>query len=113
MKKVGNYKLQKLQKILKPYIKMDKKVIEFDDTETEEYKFHQYKSPILINKIGINKIVVSYKFPFSKHDFKYFIGYKDKNEIRPSCIFFPEVSIYKRHFDKTKFMYFIVKDEFF
>ena len=49
MKKVGNYKLQKLQKILKPYIKMDKKVIKFDDTETEEYKFHQYKSPILIN----------------------------------------------------------------
>ena len=30
-----------------------KKIIKFDDTEIEEYKFHQYKSPILINAIDI------------------------------------------------------------
>ena len=41
---------------MKPYIKMDKK---FGDTEIEEYKFHQHKSPILINDIDINKIAVS------------------------------------------------------
>ena len=29
---------------------MDKKII-FDDNEIEEYEFHQYKSPILINDI--------------------------------------------------------------
>ena len=55
---------------------MDKKNIKFDDTEIEEYKFHQNKSPILINSIDINKIVASNKFPLSKEDFKYFIGYK-------------------------------------
>ena len=27
---------------------MDKNIINFDDTELEEYKFHQYKSSILI-----------------------------------------------------------------
>ena len=32
---------------------MDKKNIKFDDTEIEEYKFHQNKSPILINNIDI------------------------------------------------------------
>ena len=48
---------------------MDKKIIKFDDTETEEY--------ILINDVDINKIVVSNKLPFGKQDFKYFIGYKD------------------------------------
>ena len=37
---------------------MDKEIIKFDDTEIEEYKFHQHKSPILINDIDINKIVV-------------------------------------------------------
>ena len=57
-------------------------------------QFHQYKSPILINGIDINKIVVSNKFPFGKQDFKYFIGYKDNEKIRPLCIFFPERSIY-------------------
>ena len=40
---------------------MDKKFIKFDDTEIEEYEFHQYKSPILINDTDINAIVVSNK----------------------------------------------------
>ena len=35
-KKPENYKLEKLQKRLKPYIKMNKKVIKFGATETEE-----------------------------------------------------------------------------
>ena len=42
---------------------MDKKIIKFDDTEMEEYKFHQNKSPVLINDIDINKIIVSNKLP--------------------------------------------------
>ena len=76
-------------------------MIRFDDTEIEENKFHQYKSPLLINNIDINEITVSNKFlfPFGKQDSKYFIGYK---ELRPLCIFFPETSIYKRHYGKTK-----------
>ena len=56
---------------------MNKKIIKFNDTEIEEYKFHQYKSPIWINNIDINEIVVSNKFPFGKQYFKYFIGCKD------------------------------------
>ena len=90
---------------------MDKKIIKYGDTEIEEYEFHQYKSPISINDIDINEIVVSNKFPFGKQDFKYFIGYKNNKEFRAFCIFFPEMSIYKRYFDKTKCMYFMIKDE--
>ena len=56
---------------------MDKNIIKLDDAEIEEYEFYQYKSPILINNIDINKIVGSNKFPFGKEDFKYFICYKD------------------------------------
>ena len=44
---------------------MDKKIIKLDDTEIERYKFHQYKSPISINDIDINKIVELNKLPFS------------------------------------------------
>ena len=43
---------------------MDNKIIKCDDTEIEEYEFHQYKILILINNIDINKIVVSNKLPF-------------------------------------------------
>ena len=60
---------------------MDTKIIKFDDTEIEEFEFHQHKSPILINDIDIDKIVVSDKLPFGKQDFKYFIGYKDAKKI--------------------------------
>ena len=56
---------------------MDKKVIKFGDTEIEKHKFHQNKSPILRNRIDINKIVVSNKVSFGKKGFKYSIGYKD------------------------------------
>ena len=73
MKKSKKKKLKKL----KPYVKMNKKIIKFDDTEIEKYEFHQYESSILINEIDINKIVASKKFSFGKQDFKCFIGYKD------------------------------------
>ena len=65
---------------LKTIIKMNKKIIKFDDNEIEQYKFYQYESLISINEIYINIIVVSNKFPFGKQDFKYIIGYKDNNK---------------------------------
>ena len=43
-----------MKKFLKEYITMDGKIIKFDVTGTEEYKFHQNKSPILISNIDIN-----------------------------------------------------------
>ena len=61
---------------------MDKKIIKFEETEIQEYEFHQYKGPILINNIDINKIVVSNKIPFEKQNSKCFSGYKENKEIR-------------------------------
>ena len=92
---------------------MDKYIIKFDDTEIEEYKFHQPKSPISINDIVISKIIVSNKLFFSKQDFKYFIGYKDAKKIRSLFLFYPKMSINKKDFDKTICMYFLKKDENF
>ena len=95
---------------------MIKKIVKFDEYKKKlmkkiDEKFHQFKSPILINDIDINEIVLSNKFPFGKQDFKCLINYKDNKEIRPLFIFFPEMSIYKRYSDKTKCMYFMVKEE--
>ena len=64
-----------------------------------------------MNVIDVNEIVVSNNLPFGKLDFKYFIGDKENKKIRPLSIFFPEKSIYRRYFDKTKCMYFVIKDE--
>ena len=38
---------------------MNKNIIKFDNTEIEEHKFHQNKSPISINSLDINKIIGS------------------------------------------------------
>ena len=64
-------------KNFKTYIKMVEKIVEFDDTEIEKYKFRQYKGPNSIDNLNIDKIVVSDNISSGKNDFKYFIGYKD------------------------------------
>ena len=83
-----------------------------DDTEIEKYKFRQNKSPIKdIKDIDINKIVVSNKLPFGKQDFIYFIGYKDDKKVRPFCIFFLKMNVYRIDSDETECMYFMIKEE--
>ena len=79
---------------------MDKTVIKFGETEIEKHKFYQHKSPILMNNIDINKIVASNKVSFGKKGFKYFIGYKDAQKIRPISIFLPKMSAYIRDLEK-------------
>ena len=82
---------------------MDKKIIKLDDTEIEEYEFHQYNI-ILIKDIYINKIVVTNKFPFVKQGFKYLVGFK-------GCIYCAQVIMYKRSFDENRHIYFLIKQE--
>ena len=89
---------------------MDEKIVNFDDSEIEKYKFHQYKRPISINNIDVNKIVVSNKASLGKNDFKYCISYKDAKKIS-LWIILPKISAYRRDFDKTKCTSFLIKDE--
>ena len=55
--------------------------------------------------------MVASKFTFGKQDFKYFICYKDDKKIIPLFIFCPKMTIYRKDFDKAKFMYFWIKEE--
>ena len=89
---------------------MEKTIIKFGDIEIGKQKFHQHKRPISIKNIDINKIVVSNKVSFGKYSFKYFIDYKDA-KIRPLCIFLPKMRTYRRDFDKTQDMSFLIKDD--
>ena len=109
-KKVENYKLIFF---LKPYTKIDKSNIKFHDTEIEQCKFYQHGGSFLIDNIDINKTIVSIKVSFGKKDFKYFIHYKDKDakKITPLCIFLANLGAYRRDFDKTEIMSFLIKDE--
>ena len=47
--------------MLKLYVKIDIKSIKSGDNEIEKQTFYQHKSPMSINNIDINKIIVSNK----------------------------------------------------
>ena len=64
----------------------------------------------MINNSDINKTVVSNKVSFSKKGFKYYIGYKNGKRVRRLCILLPKISAYRRDFDETKYMSFLIKD---
>ena len=64
------------------------------------------QSPISINDIDINKIVVSNKLPLS---FKYFIDYKDSEKLIPLCIFCQQIIMDKINFDKNRGICFLIK----
>ena len=89
---------------------MEKTVIKFDDIKIPKQKFHQHKRPISIKNVDIDKIVVSSKVPFVKKGFKYCIGYKDAKKIKPSCVFLPKTTAYRKDFDETKYISVLRKD---
>ena len=76
--------------------------------EVEKHKFHQYKSPALINDKEISKIVVSNRVPFGKKSCKYFIGYEDGKNVRLLNIMFAKMIAYRRDFGETRQMSFAI-----
>ena len=64
----------------------------------------------MIGDIDINKIIVSNKVSFGEKDFEYFIRYKDAKKNRPLCIFLLKKSAYRRDFDETKYMSYLLKN---
>ena len=88
---------------------MDKEITKFGDIEVEKHKFHQYKSPNSIKNVDISKTVVSKSVSFGKKGFKFFTWYEDDNKVRPLCIMLPKMNVYRRDFDETKHISFLIK----
>ena len=86
------------------------KIIKCGDIEAEKQKFHQHKEAISIKDIDIIKIGISNKVSFGKKGFEYFTGYKGAKKNRALRIFFPKLTAYKKDFDETKLMSFLIKD---
>ena len=106
-KKTINWK--NIKKMLEAYIKIEK-LIKFGVTEIQKQNLHQNKGTILIKNIDIYKIVVSNKISFGKKGPKYFIGYKDAEKLN-LYVFVPKMSAYRKDFDETKFISFLIKDD--
>ena len=92
---------------------MSDKTIKFSDNlKVHKKNFRLSKQRITLNSVRISKIVVSDKYSCSNKSFKYFIGYKEDDIIRPSCIVFPQMSEYIKYFDNGgKNMSFKIEDD--
>ena len=49
--------------------------------------------------------------PFGQKVSRYFIGYKNDRKFRPLCIILLNMSAYRRDFDETKYISFLIKDD--
>ena len=76
--------------------------LKFDNTEVNKKESHGSKQPINLNLVDINKIPLSDKFKHSDKSFKYFIGYKDDNIVRPLCNILPQMIGYTKFSKRTK-----------
>ena len=54
---------------------------------------------------------VSDRVPFGKRGFKTFIWHEDGKKARPLCVMLPKMSAYRRDFDETRYMSFLMKND--
>ena len=90
---------------------MSEKTLKFDNIRVNKKEFHKSKQPIDLNLINVDRIVVSQKFKHSDGGFKYFIGYKEGEIVKPLCIILPQMTGYIKYFENSgKNMSFVIKD---
>ena len=78
---------------------MSEKTLKFDNTEVNKKELHNSKQPIDLKLVNINKIVTFDKFMRSDDGFKYFIGYKEGDIVKPLCIILPQMSGCLKYFE--------------
>ena len=90
---------------------MSEKTLKFDNIRVNKKEFHKSKQPIDLNLINADQIVVSDKFKHSDDGFKYFIGYKESEIVKPLYIILPQMTAYIKCFENDgKNISFIIKD---
>ena len=62
---------------------MSEKTLKFDNIKVNKKEIHKSKQSIDLDLINVDQIVVSDKFKHSDDGFKYFIGYKEGEIVKP------------------------------
>ena len=78
---------------------MSERALKFDNISVNKKEFYNSKQPIDLNLINADQIVVTDKFKYSDDGFKYFIGYKEGETVKPLCIILPQMSGYIKYFE--------------
>ena len=88
---------------------MSEKTPKLDNITVNKKECHKSKQPINLDPVKVGQIVASGKFKHNDDGFKYFIGYKEGEIIKPLCIILPQMTGYIRYFEKI--MSFLIKDD--
>ena len=98
-------------------IKRSLKKIKFGDKEVDKKEFYSSKQGISVdsvdlNRIDLDKIVVSNKWKINETTYKYLCGYLNNDVIQPLCVILPQMNGYIKYFDNGgKNMTFVTDNE--
>ena len=93
-------------------IRISEKTLKFDNIRVNKKEFHKSKQQTDLDLVNVDQIVVSDKFKHSSGGFKYFIGYKEGEIVKPLCITLPQMTGYIKYFEnRGKNMSFLIKDD--
>ena len=91
---------------------MTKKALKFDNIGANKKEFWKSKQPVNLDLINVDQIVVSDKFRHNDDGFKYFIGYKEGEIVKPLRMLLPKMSGYIKCFENGgKSMSFLIKED--
>ena len=80
-------------------IRVNEKTLKFDNIKLNKKEFHKSKQPIHLVLVNVDQIVISDKFKHIDNGFKYFIGYKEGEIVKPLCIILSQISGYIKYFE--------------
>ena len=90
---------------------MSEKTLQFNDIILNKKEFHKSKESIDLLSVDADQIVVSHKFKLTDDVFKYFIGYKEGEIVKPLCIILPQMNGYIKYFKtRDKNMSYLIKE---
>ena len=91
---------------------MSSQKIKFGDKEVDKKEFYLFKQAILLDSVGLSKIVVLNKWKINDTTYKYLCRYLNNDIIQPLCIILPQMNGYIKYFnDGGKNMSFATDDE--
>ena len=91
---------------------MNKRTLKLNNIKLNKKEFHKSKEPIDLFSVDLDQIVVSEKFKHNGEGFKYFIGYRKSDIVKPICIILPQMHGYVKYFENGgKNMSFMTDDK--
>ena len=91
---------------------MSEKTLKFNNIKVNKKEFHKSKQAIDLDSVIVDQIVVSDKFKHSEEGYKYFIGYREDEIVKPLCIILPQMNGYIKYFENGgKNMSFLIKND--